>query len=243
MTEVLGIKFSEFDINDTVDLLDEQIDSGTKPYHVVTANPEIVMHAKKDRDFNEVLEKADLITPDGIGIILASRILNQNLQGRVPGYDLLHALLHQRNQNKKKTRVYALGGQDEVIKLAARNLRREYEEVEIVGYHHGYFAENSEEEHGIVSEISDLKPDLLLVGIGSPRQENFIYTYKNNLQAKVAMGCGGTFDILSGTVKRAPLLIQNLGLEWLYRLVQQPSRWKRQLNLPNFLYKVYASKN
>lgn len=209
---------------------------------MVTANPEMVMTAEKDPAFKESLDHADLITPDGIGIVLASRILKKPISERVSGYDLIHALLQHRAELEKKTKVYAIGASEDVIMLAARNLRQMYPDVEIIGYHHGYFDDGSLVAQEIIQSVAEAKPDLLLVGLGSPRQERFIHAHKHLFQAKVAIGCGGSFDVLSGTVKRAPVVFQKIGLEWFYRLVQQPSRIKRQAVFPKFLYQVFKSK-
>lgn len=227
-------------MNETVETLNNKMEDMSSLFHVVTANPEMVMTAIKREDFQQVLEKADMVTPDGIGVVIGSKIIKSPIPQRVTGYDLIHALLKKRNEEKKKTRVYCLGASDEIIKLAVRNLRQMYSEVEIVGYHHGYFDENDEET--LVKVISETTPDLLLVGLGSPRQEQFIYRHKHVLGARVAIGCGGSFDVLSGQVKRAPVFFQKVGLEWFYRLIQQPSRLKRQLILPLFLIKVFQSK-
>ena len=242
MTEVLGVTFSTMDMNSTITRINRHIEEYNTLFHVVTANPEVVMNAERNPAFKEMLDQVELITPDGIGVVIASKILQTPLAERVTGFDLITGILAHRSDKEQPTTVYALGAKEDVIKLAARNLRQKYPNVEVVGYHHGYFEEGSKEELQIVETISELKPDLLLVGLGSPRQENFIHTYKNTLNAKVAIGCGGTFDILSGTLKRAPESFQRFGIEWLYRLLQQPSRIKRQIVLPFFLYKVLKSR-
>ena len=229
-------------MNETIETLNNHIEQNTSLFHVVTANPEIVMMGVKREDFKGVIENADIVTPDGIGVIIGAKIIKQPLPERVAGYDLIHGLLQKRNEEKRKTRVFCVGGAEDVIKLAVRRLRQLYNEIEIVGYHDGYFEENGKEETEIVMAIREASPDLLLVGLGCPRQEQFIYRHKKELNAKVAIGCGGTFDVLSGRVKRAPMLFQKLGLEWFYRLVKQPSRIKRQMVLPLFLIKVFQSK-
>lgn len=228
-------------MKETTQKLNHQIETGTALYHVVTANPEIVMQAKKDASYKKILDEADLITPDGIGIVLASRILKNPISERVSGYDLIHDLLKHRASLQKRTKVFAIGASEDVIMLAARKLRHLYPDVDLVGYHHGYFEDGSEVVQKVIQQVADATPDLLLIGLGSPRQERFIHAYKQLFQAKVAIGCGGTFDVLSGTVKRAPIVFQKMGLEWFYRLIQQPSRIKRQLVFPNFLYQVYKS--
>lgn len=243
LIKILGVTFSPLTMVETVEKLDKQIDEGTELFHVVTANPEIVMNAKKDDSFMDILGEVEMITPDGIGVVIGSKIIKDPLPERVSGYDLLHKLLRKRADGQKKTTVYMLGAKEDVIKLAVRKLRQIHHKVEIVGYHHGYFDSGSAEESMIVQDIAALQPDLLLVGLGSPRQEQFIHTYKKTLQAKVAIGCGGSFDVLAGVVKRAPYFFQKIGMEWFYRLVQQPSRIKRQLVLPLFIIEVFKTKD
>jgi len=241
---ILDIPFSAKTTDETVLYLHEQIQKQEHEelFHVVTANPEIAMLTRKSRKFKRILSQASLITPDGIGIVIGSKILGTPLPERVAGYDTLHRFLTYRETNRVKTKIFAVGAKEEVIQLAVEKLKETYPLVEIVGYHNGYFSADSEEEKTIVHQINEQKPDLLLVGLGAPRQEEFIYTYKKDLQAKVAIGVGGSFDVLSGKTKRAPALFQRLYLEWFWRLVSQPSRWKRQLMIPQFVLEVLKEK-
>lgn len=242
MAMILGVPFSNKNMEETVDLLNEQIDNKITPFHVVTANPEMVMNAKRNRKFRLLLKNADLVTPDGIGIVIGSKMLKEDVKERVTGYDTIHQLLKKREEEQKTTRLYLLGAQEEVIALAANKVKEQYPHVEVVGYHHGYFEPRSTEEERIVEEMKQVKPDLVLVGLGSPRQEEFIATHKEVIAGKVYIGCGGAFDVLSGTVERAPEMVQKLYLEWFWRLVKDPKRWKRQLDIPRFLIEVVKEK-
>lgn len=246
MSNILGVSFSNSNMMVTIrtldNLLEEKNKTPFKPLHIVTANPEIVMKGTENPEFLKILNEADIVTPDGIGIVIASKITQQDINERVTGFDLVINLLQARNVERKKTTVYALGAKEDVIKLAMRNLRQRFSEIEFIGYHHGYFESNSKEEEAIVKDIQSKEPDILLVGLGSPRQEEFIYKYKSNLNAKISIGCGGTFDVLSGKIKRAPKFMQKIGLEWFYRLLKEPKRLKRQLVIPKFLFKVICSK-
>lgn len=240
MVTILDVPFSPYTLQKTCTLLSHQLDRGTTPFHVVTANPEIVMIGTRNPDYLSLLQNADLVVADGIGVVLASRSLDTPLPERVAGYDLLHGLLQYREERKLPTKIYALGSTEEVVALAAEALTTQYEHVEIVGFHHGFFSE--EEEAALVASISATTPDLVLAGLGAPKQEFFLERHKKTLGAKVLIGCGGSLDVLSGKTKRAPRLFQKLNLEWLWRLLSQPTRLKRQVDLIRFLQKVNREK-
>lgn len=240
MASILGIPFTNRNMEETVTLLSDHIDHENTPFHVVTANPEIVMEAKRDRKFRMLVKQANLVTPDGIGIVIGSKILNQGINERVAGYDMIHALCEKREKEKKKTSIYLLGATDEVVQLANLNLQEMYPHVNVVGFHHGFFEELEEE--NIVKSIAQHQPDILLAGLGSPKQELFISQHKEVLQTKVLIGCGGTFDVLAGKVERAPEAFQKMHLEWLWRAVKEPKRLKRQLDIPRFLLAVVQEK-
>jgi N-acetylglucosaminyldiphosphoundecaprenol N-acetyl-beta-D-mannosaminyltransferase len=241
---ILDIPFSKKTTEETVSYLHDHIEKKANEgvFHVVTANPEIVMLARKSRKFKRILSQANLITPDGIGIVIGSKLLGTPIAERVAGYDTLHRFLDFRESKQTKTKIFAVGAKEEVITLAVEKIKEQYPSAEIVGYHNGYFSAESDEEKKIIQEINEQKPDLLLVGLGAPRQEEFIFTYKEGLQAKIAIGVGGSFDVLSGTTKRAPEFFQRFYLEWFWRLITQPSRWKRQLLLPQFVLAVLKEK-
>lgn len=200
---------------------------------LVTPNPEMVMEAQKNHVFMKTLQEAELSVPDGIGIVLVSRVLSE----RVAGCDLILSLFEKvKDQNKT---VYMLGGKPGVCELAKKRMEKKYPGLHVTGWHHGYFDTPAEKE--IIKEIQRLKPDILLVGLGFPKQELWMYRHKHTLPVKISAGIGGSLDIMSGTVQRAPLIFQKLHLEWLYRLIQQPSRARRMLKLPLFLVKVLFS--
>ncbi|MBS4195721.1 WecB/TagA/CpsF family glycosyltransferase [Lederbergia citri] len=237
MPTILSVTFTENNMSETVRWANERIEKSFSTF-IVTANPEIVMKARKFPDFYKVISSADLITPDGIGIVYASKILGQSLKERVAGYDLLHSLLEYREIQGIPTKVFLLGSKTEVVEAASMKLESLYRKVSIMGTHHGYFEKDSEEEISILEQISREKPDLLLVGLGSPKQEEFIHRFKNECGATVMIGVGGCFDILSGRIQRAPALFRKCGLEWFYRLLCEPSRIKRQIILPVFAFLV-----
>lgn len=214
----------------------EQILKECKTF-IVTANPEIVMYANEDKEYMKIIQEADYVVPDGSGILLASKRLKQPLQERITGYDLMMELL--KEANDENWSIYFLGGKEEVNIKAVNRIQEQFPKVNIIGRHHGYFSLDDEK---VPNEIRSLKPDLVFVALGFPRQEQWIYRHYNTFEKGVFIGVGGSVDVLAGTVKRAPQFWQKIQLEWLYRLLQQPSRWRRMLALPKFLLKVLKTK-
>jgi len=208
-------------------------------YHMVfTPNPEFVMEANKDEQFLKILNEADLVVPDGIGIVIGSKILKNKLKERVAGYDMVQNFLGKiKNDNYN---IYFVGAAPGVAQQAAINMEKLHKGINICGVRDGYFKEDEISE--IISDINKKQTDILLVGLGAPRQEKFIYKYRNELNTKVNIGVGGSFDGMSGKAKRAPVIFQKLGLEWFYRLIAQPTRLIRMLQLPLYLIKVINSR-
>lgn len=230
--EILGIPFSTLSFDETIELLTKWMGE-KEPRQVVTANPEYVMIAKEDKELKTILQEADLVTPDGIGAVWAGRLFGAPLQGRVTGADMLPKLLEV--CERQQYRVYVLGAKPEVNQLALQRFRREYPHVQFAG-RDGYF-HDSEIPH-LVKDIQQHQPHLLLVGLGMGKQDVFIHRYKQALCVPVSIGIGGSLDVFSGTVKRAPKIWQTMHVEWLYRLLKQPSRWRRQLVLPKFAFLI-----
>lgn len=214
---------------------------------IYTPNTEIVMAAKEDKNIRNIINAGDLVTPDGVGLIYGSRIKKKPLRERVTGFDLSIKILE--IANEKGYSLFLLGGKEGVAKAAGENIIKRYPNIKLAGFHHGYFKgshigrNNHEEELGIIHSINKVKPDIIFVGLGFPKQEIWIDANKNRVNSKVIIGNGGTMDILSGNAKRAPEVFQKLGLEWLYRLIREPSRIKRQMVIPKFMLYVLFSKN
>ncbi|TBH21393.1 WecB/TagA/CpsF family glycosyltransferase [Thermus thermamylovorans] len=203
-----------------------------RTHQVVTLNPEIAVRAQEDGALKRAILEAELVTPDGVGILWAARrLLGVELKERVTGVDLTLALFGR----FPGIRVYLLGGKPGVAERAALEARRLG--AEVVGCHHGYFRE----EGPVVTDIQGKRPDLLLVGMGE-RQEVFIHRHKAHLGAKVAMGVGGTLDVLAGEAQRPPLWARRLGVEWLLRVGLDPKRWRRAPRLFRFAYTVLRKK-
>lgn len=205
-----------------------------KPLMIITLNSEMAGLAMGDHEFDHAVAAASLIVPDGIGIILASRILGTPLHSRICGIDLGEQLF--RMAEDRDLSVYLLGAANEVIQAACRNLVVRFPKLRIVGAHHGYF--DSTEEKQILSEIRKKRPHILLVGLGTPKQEKWLAKYLHELPPCVCMGVGGSFDVWSGMVSRAPRWIRRIGLEWLYRIVRQPKRIFRTFSLFKFAGRV-----
>ena len=208
---------------------------GMGQHTVFTPNPEIIMEAQDDKEMMQILKKADLVVADGIGVVLASKFLKvPTLPERVGGFDLMQNVLSKIKD--KDIRVYFLGSKPGVAAQAAKNMEKKYPGIKIVGASDGYFT--GDDEPALINAIKDLNVNLLLVGLGAPRQEKWINQHLDKLGVNVAVGVGGSLDVMAGVVKRAPEIYQKLGLEWFYRLITNPKRAKRMISLPIFGFKV-----
>lgn len=204
-----------------------------KNHIICTPNAEIMMKSYKDEKLKEILNNSDMVVADGAGVVLASKILGCPLKERIAGYDLVQNIL--KLKLEKKIRIYLLGGSPNVAKKAIEK-NSNLEGIEFVGEHHGYFTKSQDDE--IIEEINKLNVDILLVGLGAPKQEKWIYENKDKLNVKICIGVGGSFDVMAGNVKRAPKFFQEHGLEWFYRLCKQPQRIIRMIDLPLFILLV-----
>lgn len=232
---ILGVEIDPLTLGEAQGVIAAAVDrvrAGASPpgMHVVTANPEIVMAARTDAAFGQAVGRADLVLPDGVGIVWAARLLGTPVPERVPGIELMEALLDV--AARRGYRVFFLGASDGVAEEAAVNVQRRYPGLEVVGTHHGYFS--PAEETSVVALVEQAKPDLLFVALGAPRQELFIARHRAAWSVPVAMGVGGALDVLAGRVRRAPGWVQSVGMEWFYRFLQQPRRLPRLLALPRF---------
>ncbi|OME87160.1 glycosyltransferase [Paenibacillus sp. FSL A5-0031] len=234
---IYGIPFSKVGMDDTVNYLIEAIEA-RRVTHVITANPIMIMSAVEDSKYSAMMRRADLIVPDGAGVVWAAKYVGQPVAERVTGFDLLHRLLHE--GEKRRWKAYLLGTSQEIIEAAAEKLQLQYPQVKIVGYRNGFFGPDQDEE--VIEEIRAAAPDLLFVARGADTQEPWIVKYKQKLGVPLIMGVGGSFDVVSGKLKRAPNIFQKLRLEWFYRLLQEPKRYKRMLVLPKFVVKVVRDK-
>jgi N-acetylglucosaminyldiphosphoundecaprenol N-acetyl-beta-D-mannosaminyltransferase len=211
---------------------------------IVTPNSEIIVNASKDPELKGIIEQADLVIPDGIGLVYASRIMGLPLKERVTGIDFLGKILEYLEETGQS--IFFLGskpGDGEnpgIAEMAVVKMKEKYPALKVAGTHHGYFKEPDEQ--GIAEIIKASGADFLCVAMGSPKQEKFVSRFRNELGVRGAIGVGGSLDVWAGTLKRAPEFYRNHGLEWLYRLIQEPARYKRMAALPLFMIKVVVSR-
>jgi glycosyltransferase, WecB/TagA/CpsF family len=234
--KLFNLEIDNLTLLEALEKIDDLIASGGC-HHVVTANPEILYRALSDKGLYETIAQASLVTADGQGVLLAGKLLNQPFKARVTGIDLAEALCATSGERGHK--IYFLGGKEGISKKAQMAILRRYPNANIVGEHHGYFKNDIEP---LLAELREKQPDILLVAMGSPYQEEFILRYQKLLNIPVAIGVGGTLDVFSGEVKRAPELVQTLKLEWAYRILSDPKRWRRALVLPKFVLAVLKEK-
>lgn len=237
---ILGIDIDNVDLKDAVNITGNLIEGSNKTCKIIVApNTEFIMTAQKDEEFFYILKNASLATPDSVGVMIGGKKQGKKFKARIPGQMYFRGVLEE--GEKKGWSFYLLGGTSEVIELAVQNVRKRYPDVNIVGYHEGFFEKNSEQE--VIDEINTLKPNVLFVAMGAPRQEKWIAKHQKELKVDVATGQGGTFDYEAGKIKRAPIIFQKLGIEWLWRLILQPSRIIRMCALPKYLIKIYTTKD
>ncbi len=226
---ILGILVHDVTEDEAVAWVERFVQEG-RPRQVATVNPEFVMRARRDVAFRETLQAADLAVPDGVGLVWAGRLLGTPFRGRVPGVELsrrLAALAAARGY-----RLFLLGAGPGVAEETARRLQEDYPTLAIAGTYAG--SPDPAEEEAIVARVRAAAPQVLLVAYGAPQQDLWLRRNLPRLGAVVGVGVGGTFDYISGRVPRAPAWMRRLGLEWLYRLLRQPWRWRRMLALPAF---------
>ena len=230
-TEILGVRFDDLTQQEAAQqgrqLLEED-----KFHYVVTPNPEFLLAAEKDPEFRRVLNAADLVLPDGIGVVYSAKILGTPLKERVPGIEFAEAMLSALNE--MGGRLYLLGAKPGVAEEAGRRICARYPDLVLCGTHDGYF----KDEQAILPEIAAAKPDLLFVCLGAPKQEKWMARWGQHTGAKLAIGLGGCLDVFAGNVQRAPERWQKLGLEWAYRLKKEPKRIGRMAKLPLVLVKA-----
>ncbi len=234
---ILGVPFADITPEEAVSRAVSCLKGNGKSI-IYTPNPEMVMEARKNKEFMEILNSSTMNVPDGIGIVYGSRFTKNPIKHRVAGYDLVQGIFDKMKDMGKT--AYFFGGAPGVTDTAKEVMEAKYKGLKVVGTANGYFDKEREKE--IIAEINELKPDLLLVGIGFPKQEKWIYDHIKELNVKLAIGVGGSFDVMSGNVKRAPQFFIDHGLEWFYRLITQPSRFVRMLQLPLFMLVVIKTK-
>jgi N-acetylglucosaminyldiphosphoundecaprenol N-acetyl-beta-D-mannosaminyltransferase len=235
--ELLSVPVDCVTMNQSLDIVDAMI-GGEKPETIVAVNPEKVIKAQNDPILLKSLQGAGLLIPDGIGVIVAARILGLARMDRVPGSELMPAICEA--AARKGYRLFLFGASPEVNQRARDILCELYPGIRIVGNRHGYVRED--EMPHVIEQINASQAQVLFVALGSPKQEFWMEKYLPQLRVKVCQGVGGTFDVIAGRVKRAPLAFRKMQLEWLYRLAAQPERILRQTALPKFVLQVLRKK-
>ena len=234
--ELLGLNIDTFGFEEAVNRAKILID-GRKVSQIVTINPEMFETAQKDNDFTNIIKEADMVIPDGVGVKIALKLNGVNTE-RIPGIDFAYRLLEEAAINNIPAAI--IGAKEEIVTKAVDNLTKKINGLNIVYCHNGYF----EDDNKIYEEINLKSPKLILVAMGSPRQERFIYNAKKVLKPALMIGIGGSLDVWSGNIKRAPKLFRIIGMEWLYRTITQPSRIKRIFpTLPVFLIKSITKRS
>ena len=234
---ILGVDVDAVTMAEAVDVVRRAMDTRAGVM-VATANAEMLMRATHDEELCRILNASALVVPDGAGTVWAARHLGHAMPERVAGYDLAQELL--RCAPAEGRRVYFFGSAPGVAEKAKAKAEQIYPGIEIVGVRNGFFspADNA----AIIAEIRAARPDLLLVALGVPKQEKWIAAHLAELDVPVAIGVGGTLDVMAGVMKRAPYWMQRAKLEWLFRGLMQPKRAGRLLALPKFVLKVHASR-
>ncbi|MDF2858946.1 MAG: N-acetylmannosaminyltransferase [Neobacillus sp.] len=227
----LGVDVCNYDYDQLASLLMKDIENKKKSF-IVAINPEKIMKAQEDKELTKLLNRADYQIPDGIGVILASKLKGGQVKSRVTGIDMMLKICQTAAEQGK--RIFLYGGKPGVADAAKKELEKQFAGIQIVGTLHGY----EKDEKVIINTINQHQPEIMFVALGSPAQEYWIVNHMDKVTPFVFQGVGGSYDVISGNLKRAPEFFQSLGLEWFYRLVKEPWRLKRQLILPKFLLKT-----
>lgn len=207
--------------------------------HIVSGNPEVLFQGLNNESlFRNFASDKAIIIPDGVGTVIASRIVKQPVKEKIAGIEVMDEIVRRCAETNKG--IYLVGASQETIEQCVLNLKKKYPDLNILGYHNGFF--DQENCNDIIEDIKEKSPYALFVAMGAPRQENFIIKYMDELPCKVFMGVGGSFDGIAGKVKRAPKWMINIGLEWFYRVAKEPWRAKRLSSIPKFLIQVIKEK-
>ncbi|MDX2064241.1 MAG: WecB/TagA/CpsF family glycosyltransferase [Fimbriimonadaceae bacterium] len=235
--DILGVPVDNVTMDETMARLEAFVAS-KRAHFVITADAAGVVQAQSDESYRQLYFEADLVTPDSAGILWAAKRFGSPIPGRVSGVDLVERVCSL--SADKGYAIFFLGAAPGVAELAAERMQLKYPGCNIVGTRNGFFPPESDDV--VAAEIAALRPDFLFVAMGIPRQEKFILATRDVVQAKVAMGVGGTFDVFSGRVRRAPVWMQRLKLEWLWRVLQNPSKLGKVALLPKFVMLVLRAK-
>ena len=230
--EAFGVRISPVSMLEAMGKIEGFIQSKT-PHHVVTSDANAILRAQEDEEYAGILRRAALITPDGFGVVWGARLLNLPVYERVTGVDMVTGICER--AARKGYSIYILGSEPGIASTAAEKLCESYPGLKVAGTQHGFWKNEGISEEEIVQRIRDAKPDVLFVAFGIPAQEKFIARHFEALNVPVSLGVGGSFDVYSEKLRRAPEAVQRSGMEWLYRVWQEPWRWKRMGYVPRFM--------
>ena len=233
--QYLGVNVITLNYDEIIEDIKKRMEEGLTST-IIAVNPEKVITASQDEQIKKLINDATYQIPDGVGILIASRLKGGDIDSRVTGVDMMDRLLKFASDEGKK--VFMYGAKEEVVASAKVKIEEKYPSIHITGYSNGYTKDQDE----LVRKINESGADIIFVALGSPRQELWIRDHMNELNVKVYQGVGGSFDVFAGNVKRAPSVFRKAGLEWFYRLISDPKRFKRQLALPKFLFKIITKK-
>lgn len=229
-TEIMGVAFDNVTMDEAISIAKRLLEQPPKGAYCVTPNSEIVYEAMHDAGFCRLLNNAALVLPDGAGVVLGAKILKTPLKQKVAGIDFADRLLGVLAETGQS--VYLLGSKPGIGELAAKKMQEKHPGLRIAGIADGYFKEDAP----VIAQINAAQPDVLFVCLGAPKQEIFMAKHQGELNVRLMAGLGGSLDGFAGTVKRAPKWMIRLQLEWLYRLIKEPKRFKRMLRLPKFIW-------
>ncbi|WP_342508535.1 WecB/TagA/CpsF family glycosyltransferase [Sporosarcina sp. FSL K6-2383] len=233
--QILGVQVNTENYDQLIPKVFRNIEDKKKSL-VVAINPEKLMKAKEDPELKALLNRAQFQIPDGIGVIIASKLQKGNIRSRVTGVDMMDHVV--REAARTGHAIFLYGAKPGVADKAAQQLQQTYPDLIVAGTQDGYESNNDK----IIDIINQAQPSILFVAMGSPKQEQWIEQHRDKLYPTLYQGVGGSFDVLAGNLKRAPAIFQRFGAEWLYRLLKEPSRLQRQMNLPKFLFEVFKQK-
>ena len=234
-TDIMGLQFDNITMEEALDAAKALL-QGEHAARVVTPNAEIAYEALHDENMRTLLNSAELMLPDGAGVVLASKILKTPLKQKVAGVDFADGLLGVLETTGQS--LYLLGSKPGIGELAAQKMMQKHPRLRIAGIADGYF----QDEAPVIDKINASGADVLFVCLGAPKQEQFMARHQKTLHVKLMAGLGGSLDSFAGTVKRAPKWMIRLNLEWLYRLIKEPKRFKRMLRLPKYLWAVVCKR-
>ena len=238
---IRGVDFANVTMDEAMQIAKSFIAENNKTHAIYTPNAEITQDciSDKTKKLYEIINSADMVIPDGAGVVLASKIIKKPLKQKVAGIELAYNLLPYLDETGGT--LFLLGAKEEIVEKAVSNLNEKYKGMKVF-YNNGYFNKQNEENAAVIEKINAANPDVVFVCFGAPSQEKWIFENKNTLNAKLLIGLGGTIDDIAGVVKRAPKIFIKLNLEWFYRLLQHPSRIGRYMKLPKFIFGTMFAK-